>query len=389
MPINPLIPLSTTNTVDTVSRIENINRNRELLDVSNRRENRLQRQSERVDEETVLRDAGADSLALLQAIQSDQQANNNFSTSRQLIADRHARLVEGGRDTRHTDTIGALMNEGRIDDVKGLLSGVVNEVAGRGLIRVPAGQEGFTLAPGAARFDSAGNEIVRNPSRESGPGVLVSLVSPEGERRSLRRGDQEVDRLVAQGWTVAPARTTEVPFQTDAPPIDPPAPSTGESLFNRAETGTGPQSAVGSFFTTLGAIAGLSPSEKGREIVRSRQALELASSNLIRSLSINPRFPVGEINRIQREVQIQPGFFDAPEIMQERMREIDVGLRRRMQQAEADATNPGLPGEVREAQRANSQSIRNFLSDLGVPQELTDEQRQRLQQLRSEQNAAQ
>jgi hypothetical protein len=113
---------------------------------------------------------------------------------------------------------------------------------------------------------------------------------------------------------------------------------------------------------------GLGGGEETQETVGNRQMFRLAQNDLIRSLSINPRFPVGEIERIQRETDLEPNIWDSEKALKNRMRQLDSFLRQRLKNEMRAANNRDLPVETQQAAGQAAKDIRNFLEILGVPQ---------------------
>jgi hypothetical protein len=89
--------------------------------------------------------------------------------------------------------------------------------------------------------------------------------------------------------------------------------------------------------------------------------------SMIRALTVNPKFPVAEQDRILEEIKIRPGMFTSVAVMQSRMESIAQDLMLRAEQAERDAADQSMPQATRAAQRQNAADIRNFLPILGVP----------------------
>jgi len=138
----------------------------------------------------------------------------------------------------------------------------------------------------------------------------------------------------------------------------------GYTLYDQAVHATGPGSALAAVAAVPLAMMGLPYSKR---TVMARQSMRTEVQNLIRALAINPRFPVGEQERIREEVNLLPGILDDPELMRSRMESLDSSLRRRMESARTDANDTGLPEDTRSSQKSNAQAIENFLDVLGVP----------------------
>lgn len=138
----------------------------------------------------------------------------------------------------------------------------------------------------------------------------------------------------------------------------------GETLWDLAEFATGPESAVGAALAVPAAWLGVDPDRKA---IYARQTMRLAGRNLVRSLAVNPRFPIAEQERILKETNLEPKFFDAPDLLRTRMIALRNSLYRDMTQAFEDANDINVDPETRRAQGSNAQMIHNFLLTLGVP----------------------
>lgn len=114
--------------------------------------------------------------------------------------------------------------------------------------------------------------------------------------------------------------------------------------------------------------AGVPMGPETRETIGNRQMFRIAQNDLIRSLSINPRFPVGEMERLRRETDLEPAIFDSPEALELRMRELDAYLRNRLTNEQSAADDPNLPVTTRQAAAQAAKDIGNFLNLMGVPQ---------------------
>jgi hypothetical protein len=104
-------------------------------------------------------------------------------------------------------------------------------------------------------------------------------------------------------------------------------------------------------------------------LVRDRQTFANAQSELIRALSINPQFPVKEMERIRQEVSISPGAMTDERSLRERMRAVDTYLREKLENQTRAGQDASLPVDTRRAARQAAEDIRNFLSILGVPRQ--------------------
>lgn len=101
--------------------------------------------------------------------------------------------------------------------------------------------------------------------------------------------------------------------------------------------------------------------------IKDRQALRNASSDLIRALSINPRYPVGEIERLKENIDIEPAMLDSPAALTARMEATAEYLTNRMKDERRAASDSTLPSKVRQDAAAAAKDIANFLNKLGKP----------------------
>lgn len=139
------------------------------------------------------------------------------------------------------------------------------------------------------------------------------------------------------------------------------------TLFQLAQTGAiagvfpGAQEALG---RTAGQIPGV---PVATDVIQARQEVQVAQNELVRALSVNRRFPSTEMERIRKEIQIEPAMMDSTEALLARMKGMDKSLRVRLANEEATAKNPNLPQQMRADAIQSSRDIRNFLNRLGVP----------------------
>ncbi|MBU8921796.1 MAG: hypothetical protein KOO63_08250 [Bacteroidales bacterium] len=151
----------------------------------------------------------------------------------------------------------------------------------------------------------------------------------------------------------------EIPFTTETPQTPTPVP--GETLRELADTATGPVATIAERVEKVRAFFG---GDAG-EVTKARQRFKTEIQSMVRALSINPRFPVGEIDRIREEINIQPSMFQGEGVLVAKIDSIAASLRVRLAQADADAGNPNLDTVTRQKQGANASAIRNFLPILG------------------------
>lgn len=138
------------------------------------------------------------------------------------------------------------------------------------------------------------------------------------------------------------------------------------SLWDAVMGGTGLWSGVRQGYNIVGGWFNL---PLARRTAQQRQALDTAKGELRRSIAINPRFPVGEMDRIDEEIGkvLTPRILSNPALAREQLVIVDSMLRRRMETALDDADDLSLPRDDREAQRSNAGHLRRFLTQLNVP----------------------
>lgn len=107
-------------------------------------------------------------------------------------------------------------------------------------------------------------------------------------------------------------------------------------------------------------------------VIASRQNFTNAKNDLIRALSINPRYPVGEIKRLEKEINIEPNAWDSDTTLRTKMKSVDAYLRNRIANEQRAAADTSLPVQSRRDAAASATQIANFLSVLGVPQGTQD-----------------
>jgi hypothetical protein len=136
------------------------------------------------------------------------------------------------------------------------------------------------------------------------------------------------------------------------------------TVWNLTDLATGPKSAAMQAISTVTGAVGLPVAEA---TAQARQFVTAAQNNLIRALSINPRFPVGEINRLRDEIQLAPAIFDNPKLMRNRIIAIDGFLRQRVLDERRASRDTSLPVTARQDALEASNNIENFLVTLGAP----------------------
>jgi hypothetical protein len=103
------------------------------------------------------------------------------------------------------------------------------------------------------------------------------------------------------------------------------------------------------------------------KIDEARTFFDSARRSLIKALAANPRFPVSEMQAIEKEIDIAPAFFDNPNSLGSRLVGIEDFLNQRLKAAQKDANDPNYPVASRQAALDEIKELKNFLKVAGVP----------------------
>lgn len=242
---------------------------------------------------------------------------------------------------------------------------------------------GFTLADGAIRFDASGRMIAENPKE---PTARAPTADDRKRQMYLAQGatEREADLLISglaelkfsdQNNTMAvvdnlgvlrgdPNAVREIPIQpaqrnTEAPPVQ-----TGQTLWALSPEATGPRQTLEAAGSYGSALAGGPIAEK---TIEARQIFSAAQQTLIRAFANNPRYPVGEMDRIREEMSVQPGAFKDVSVLRAQMRGLDQELQQKQQELEFYLKQPGVPKDQRDADNVTLREVKAFRSRLGVP----------------------
>jgi hypothetical protein len=98
-----------------------------------------------------------------------------------------------------------------------------------------------------------------------------------------------------------------------------------------------------------------------------RTFFDSARRSLIKALAANPRYPVSEMQAIEKEIDIAPAFFDNPSSLGNRLIGIEDFLNQRLKAAERDAVNPNFPVASRQAALDEIKELKNFNKVAGIP----------------------
>lgn len=164
---------------------------------------------------------------------------------------------------------------------------------------------------------------------------------------------------------------TPVSQPTPDEPKQPSPPDEGRSIAERAVASTGlgksaiiaVQRAVGLGLDLVGldaTIPGAAP------IIEARQFIDANVSKLIRALSVNPKYPVSELDRIRKDINITPGAFTDPETLRARILGVDEAIQGLIEAEDASAKNMRLPLQDRQAAAVSAENMRQFQITLGA-----------------------
>tara|TARA_R110002110_G_scaffold37601_3_gene124031 strand:- start:611 stop:1729 length:1119 start_codon:yes stop_codon:yes gene_type:complete len=184
----------------------------------------------------------------------------------------------------------------------------------------------------------------------------ISVNPQTGERVIVDIATQKIIPLGQDGQAPPPYSSAE------------PAAEAEPTLYEMADDATG---VVPSIKRGMSDTIGQIPGPVGRagtfpDEVKAGASFDLFKRDLIRSLSLNPRFPVAEQQRIENLVP--RGVTTAGGTLKSSLEELDRELRRIERQAAEGANNPSLHIEQRRADRQTLQAVRAARARIGVPQ---------------------
>jgi len=146
------------------------------------------------------------------------------------------------------------------------------------------------------------------------------------------------------------------------------SPKEGETLADMAPWATGWKSSLVSALAVPMAWVTFGTFKGADKTVFARNQMEFHSRQLIRALSVNPRFPVAEMNAIKEEINIYPKLWDDPSLLLIRMASVKRGLTLRLQQEQSVASDPRTTVKDRTDASAAIIDISNYLAILGDPE---------------------
>ena len=275
-------------------------------------------------------------------------------------------VVQEG-DKAYSREVGGAQGRAAVAGIEGQTAGV-KSVAQGDYIEGQLSARGIPHRPRES-YESAG-ALPAASDRDEKINDLVSQNVPADRAQRIVDNQYEIKINDKTGKVVAldtvGGKATEVPIESKAPEFTTALRKRG-TLYEQSDDVTGAWPALKEIWAeTMGQIPGVPVDAK---TIEKRTAFKLAMGQMRRSMAINPRFPVGEMERLEQEIQIEPKVLDSTPALQTRLRKIDESVRVRLRQAERDAQDTGLPDTERAAQAQNAQAMRDFVNLLGVPPE--------------------
>lgn len=334
---------------------------------------------------------GVDPMEAMQRVQQFQQ----FRQKKQEMQSAYKRNPDGTM-TKRSFPVGAQLPQGF----------EVGELAADPGYKKP---EQFTLSPGQQRFDAGGQPVASLPDTPEKPNMgwitnsdgsrkYVELtpgtVSESPDTTKTNATDEKMKRIMEAYPNLEKEDAQKIALGTVTVKTDPVAGThtlidigTGEEKpLNRdaliSQDGEEPPAEpTQTIFSLAPDIAGPVPAAKAGasvpsgmvggpvadEVIQARQYVTAAKNDFIRAMSINPRFPVGEIQRLEREVDLSPKVFSNPQVYRNKIIGINKYLRRRLQKELSVSSDQSMPVNDRKAARKAATDIDNFIDLLGVP----------------------
>jgi hypothetical protein len=108
----------------------------------------------------------------------------------------------------------------------------------------------------------------------------------------------------------------------------------------------------------------------GADVTQARARYLGDYRELVKTLQNSPVYAQGERSAIEKELDLDPRFFDDPAKLRNKLIGIEAYLTKRLTDAQANASNANLPVEQRKDHTKIVTAIQNFLPKLGVPPKL-------------------
>ncbi len=190
---------------------------------------------------------------------------------------------------------------------------------------------------------------------------------PADEAEAVARGLKKVivdntGKVLTVDQGKGTAKETEVEPARPMPPAPVPPKTVVEEAEKGLIAGVGPR--IADFALRTFGQTGLSFKFQ-RDVAAGRAMVEAVQGQLFRALAENARMPVGEVDRLKREIDIAPSMWDSKEALMARIQSIDGVLRTRYVESIRASLNPSLPKEERSNQAVRANAIKTFLVQLG------------------------
>jgi len=108
----------------------------------------------------------------------------------------------------------------------------------------------------------------------------------------------------------------------------------------------------------------------GADVTQARARYLGDYRELVKTLQNSPVYAQGERSAIEKELDLDPRFFDDPAKLRNKLIGIDSYLTKRLTDAQANASNANLPVDQRKEHTKIVTTIQNFLPKLGIPPKL-------------------
>lgn len=194
----------------------------------------------------------------------------------------------------------------------------------------------------------------------------VSINPVNGERVLIDVATQQIVplRMAGQGGNAGGQAPSQGGQQQGAQAR--PAGAQGKTLYQMADDATGVYSGARTgLANTIGQIPGpIGEAAQAPKQVEAQQAFDLFKRDLIRSLSVNPKFPVAEMQRI--EGLVPRGVMTSGETLKSSLRVLDQELARIEQEVAAGINDTNMPVEQRQADIITLRGVRAARERLGI-----------------------
>lgn len=138
----------------------------------------------------------------------------------------------------------------------------------------------------------------------------------------------------------------------------------GQTLWDLTPHATGVKASINNALSFPLSLIGLPFAE---QTVFARQIFDTEVQNFLKAMALNQRFPVAEMERLRKEVNTLPTWYNSPDRLRVGMQGLNRSLSTTMSQYQQNAANLNLPEDDRAAWETAATNIGDFLTILGVP----------------------